>query len=113
MLLRGSLVGICYLSITILPTWILFIPGIILIGLGFYMMHSTLQTQAIELSPESRGTAVSLFAFNLFLGQGIGAVVLGRIVDNAGYIPCFIVCGIAVALLAIWFASQMRYLKQT
>lgn len=109
----GLLVGTCYLSITILPSWILFIPVIILIGLGFYMMHSTLQTQATELSPESRGTAVSLFAFNLFMGQGIGAVVLGRIVDNAGYIPCFIVCGIAVAVLAIWFASQMRYLKQT
>lgn len=107
----GLLVGTCYLSITILPYWILFIPGIILIGLGFYMMHSTLQTQATELSPESRGTAVSLFAFNLFMGQGIGAVVLGRIVDNVGYIACFIVCGIAVAVLAVWFASQMRYLK--
>lgn len=75
------------------------------------MMHSTLQTQATELSPSSRGTAVSLFAFNLFMGQGIGAVVLGRIVDHAGYIPCFIVCGISVALLAVWFASQMQYLK--
>jgi predicted MFS family arabinose efflux permease len=109
----GLLAGTCYLSITILPSWILFIPVIILIGLGYNMMHSTLQTQATELSPESRGTAVSLFAFNLFMGQGIGAAVLGRIVDSAGYIPCFIVCSIAVALLAIWFASQMRYLKQT
>jgi len=109
----GLLVGTCYLSITILPTWIIFIPVIILIGLGFYMMHSTLQTQATELSPESRGTAVSLFAFNLFMGQGIGAVVLGRIVDNVGYIACFIVCGIAIVLLAVWFSSQMRYLKQT
>ncbi|MBD2570107.1 MFS transporter [Anabaena lutea FACHB-196] len=109
----GLLVGSCYLSITILPSWILFIPGIILLGLGLNMMHSTLQTQATELSPESRGTAVSLFAFNLFLGQGIGAVVLGRIVDNTGYKTCFIVCGIAVAVLAVWFANQMRYLKQT
>ena len=109
----GLLAGTCYLSITILPTWILFIPVIILIGLGYNMMHSTLQTQATELSPESRGTAVSLFAFSLFMGQGIGAAVLGRIVDNAGYIPCFIVCSIAVASLAVWFSSQMRYLKQT
>jgi predicted MFS family arabinose efflux permease len=107
----GSLVGICFLSINLFQNWMLFIPGIILIGLGFYMMHSTLQTQATELSPESRGTAVSLFAFNLFVGQGIGAVLLGQIVDSAGYIPCFIVCGIAIPLLAVWFASQLRYLK--
>jgi|GEM_PF-2290591 len=64
-------------------------------GLGFYMMHSTLQTQATELAPEARGTAVSLFAFSLFIGQGIGAAVFGRIVDNFGYIYCFIVAGVA------------------
>ncbi|BAZ37128.1 putative MDR related permease [Calothrix sp. NIES-4101] len=107
----GSLVGTCFLSVNLFPNWMLFIPTTIFIGLGFYMMHSTLQTQATELSPESRGTAVSLFAFNLFVGQGIGAVFLGQIVDRAGYTSCFILCGVAVPLLAIWFASQMRYLK--
>lgn len=40
-------------------------------------------------------------------------MVLDRIVDNVGYIACFIVCGIAVATLAVWFACQMRYLKQS
>lgn len=107
----GLLVGICFLSINLFQNWMLFIAGTIFIGLGFYMMHSTLQTQATELSPESRGTAVSLFAFNLFVGQGVGAIFLGQIVDGAGYISCFILCGIAIPLLGIWFASQMRYLK--
>ena len=101
----GSLFGLCYLSILIMQHWILLIPTTILIGLGFYMLHSTLQTQATELAPESRGTAVSLFAFSLFLGQGIGAAVLGRIVDNAGYFACFMISGLAVVLLAFWFSS--------
>lgn len=111
-LVGGTLVGICYLCVSAFQHWILFIPETILIGFGFYMLHSTLQTQATELSPESRGTAVSLFVFSLFLGQGIGAVVFGRIIDSFGYIPGFIVSGIAVALLAVWFASQFQHLKR-
>ncbi len=80
-------------------------------GLGFYMMHSTLQTQATELAPETRGTAVSLFAFNLFIGQGIGAAAFGRIVDNFGYVPCFIIAGLAIALLSFWLVQQKQNIK--
>lgn len=108
----GSLIGLCYSSIAWLHQWILLIPGTILIGLGFYMLHSTLQTKATELSPESRGTAVSLFAFSLFLGQGIGSAVLGRVVDGIGYYACFTISGVVVFLLALWFANQLRLLKQ-
>ena len=40
-------------------------PAIALIGLGFYMLHNTLQTNATQMAPEARGLAVSLFAFML------------------------------------------------
>ncbi|MEH2414233.1 MFS transporter [Nostoc sp.] len=104
----GGLMSMGFLAIALFQNWILFIPLSILIGLGFYMMHSTLQTQATELSPEARGTAVSLFVFNLFVGQGIGAAVFGRIVDNFGYIYCFIVAGVAIALLSVWLVNQKQ-----
>jgi predicted MFS family arabinose efflux permease len=104
----GWLVCAGYLSIAAFHNWMLFILLSILIGLGFYMMHSTLQTKATELTPEARGTAVSLFAFSLFMGQGIGAAVFGRIVDNSGYIPCFIIAGIASALLSVWLVLQNK-----
>lgn len=110
-LVGGSLVFICYLSISLFNSWLLFIPGTIFSGLGFYMFHSTLQTRATEMSPESRRTAVSLFAFNLFLGQGIGAAAIGRIVDSFDYIPAFIFSGIAIVLLAIWFVNKSRHFK--
>ncbi|MFN6566603.1 MFS transporter [Dendronalium sp. ChiSLP03b] len=97
---------ISFLAIALFQNRVLFIPLSIFMGLGFYVMHSTLQTQATELAPEARGIAVSLFAFNLFIGQGIGAAVFGRIVDNFGYVPCFIVAGVAIALLSIWLVKQ-------
>ena len=104
----GGLMCISFLAIALFQNWMLFIPLNILMGLGYYMMHNTLQTQATELSPEARGTAVSLFAFNLFVGQGIGAAVFGRIVDNFGYIYCFIVAGVALALLSVWLVKQKQ-----
>lgn len=104
----GSLMCIGFLAIALFQNWVLFIPLSMLTGLGFYMMHSTLQTQATELTPESRGTAVSLFVFNLFIGQGIGAAAFGRIVDNFGYVPCFIVAGVSLALLSFWLVKQKQ-----
>ena len=95
-----------YLSIAVFQNWILFIPLSIMMGLGFYMMHSTLQTRATELAPEARGTAVALFVFNLFIGQGLGTAVFGRVVDSSGYIPCFVVAGVAIALLSVWLVKQ-------
>jgi MFS transporter, YNFM family, putative membrane transport protein len=43
-----------------------------LMGLGFYLIHSTFQTQATELSPIHRSSAVALFASALFLGTAAG-----------------------------------------
>ncbi|MHC5861801.1 MFS transporter [Nostoc sp.] len=109
----GGLMCISFLAIALFQNWILFIPLSILMGLGFYMMHSTLQTQATELAPEARGTAVSLFAFNLFVGQGIGAAVFGRIVDNFGYIYCFISAGVAIALLSVWLVLRKQNINES
>jgi predicted MFS family arabinose efflux permease len=108
----GGLMCIGFLAIALFQNWVLFIPLSMLMGLGFYMMHSTLQTQATELAPEARGTAVALFAFNLFIGQGIGAAVFGRIVDNFGYIYCFIAAGVSLALLSIWLVKRKQKHKE-
>ncbi len=109
--LGGWLICTCYLSIAVFQNWLLFIAFNILMGLGFYMLHSTLQTKATELAPEARGTAVSLFVFSLFLGQGIGVAALGMVVDGPGYALSFVLSGVAVALLAAWLVNRGRHLS--
>lgn len=106
--LGGWLICTCYLSIAVFHSWLFFIPFNILLGLGFYMLHGTLQTKATEMSPESRGTAVALFVFSLFIGQGIGAAALGLVVDGPGYTWSFVVAGVAVILLVLWLVNQMQ-----
>lgn len=104
--LGGSLTFICYLLISLVESWPLFIPVNMLLGLGYYMFHSTLQTKATELAPGARGTAVSLFAFSLFIGQGIGIALLGLVVDGPGYVLAFIIAGVGMVLLAGWFVYK-------
>ncbi len=48
------------------------------LGLGMYMLHATLQTNATQMAPEARGLAVSTFANALFLGQASGVWLAGR-----------------------------------
>lgn len=54
----------------------------LLAGLGFYMMHNTLQTQATQMVPEARGSAVTLFACMLFFGQSTGVLLAALTVDQ-------------------------------
>ena len=101
LLLGGSLLLAGYILIGWLPFWWLFIPAIILFGMGYYTMHGPLQTRATELAPEMRGTAVALFAFAFFLGQAAGPAVLGRVLKVSGYGVGFSLAGIGLFALAL------------
>ena len=55
-----------------------------LLGVGLYMLHNTLQLHATQMAPESRGAAVALFAFFLFTGQSTGVWLASNAVDSVG-----------------------------
>jgi predicted MFS family arabinose efflux permease len=79
-----------------------------LIGLGFYMLHNTLQTNATQMSPQARGTAVGLFSCSLYLGQTIGVALAAPIVDRSGTPPIFLAAAVLLPALALWFAGRLR-----
>lgn len=99
-LLAGTFLVIAYWS----DVWI-FAAMMLVMGVAFNLIHSTLQTKATELAPHARGAALSLFAFFLFVGQGIGAAGLGVVVTESGYRATFLLSGLpmaALALLLLW-----------
>lgn len=77
-------------------------------GYGFYMMHNTLQTRATELAPSARGSTFALFSAALFLGQGIGPVFAGSVVNTLGFSQLFIVTGALVTALGFVAAFLIR-----
>jgi YNFM family putative membrane transporter len=101
LLLGGTLLGIGFVLIGIMPTWQWFMPLVVLLGMGYYTMHGTLQTRATELAPEARGTAISLFAFFFFMGQAIGPQLLGSIVKSNGYGRAFVTAGAGLFTVAV------------
>lgn len=68
-------------------------------GVSFYMLHNSMQTEATELAPAARGSAVALFACGFFAGQGIGPLVIGPVLHLAG--PRVALAIIAAALVVL------------
>jgi predicted MFS family arabinose efflux permease len=98
----GLLIVLALVAMAVSPWWQITVPMLVLIGGGYYMMHTTLQTRATAVSPEYRGMAVGVFAFFLFAGQGIGAAALGWLVDARGYGFTFMLAGLAFLGLTLW-----------
>jgi predicted MFS family arabinose efflux permease len=66
------------------------------------MLHNTLQTNATQMLPQARGTAVAGFSSALFLGQSVGVALTAQIVDRAGAVPVFVLSALAWPALALW-----------
>jgi YNFM family putative membrane transporter len=101
LLLGGTLLGVGFVSTGLMPSWHWFVPAVIVLGMGYYTMHGTLQTKATELAPAARGTAISLFAFFFFLGQATGPQLLGSVLNRRGYADAFVVAGVGLFLTAV------------
>jgi predicted MFS family arabinose efflux permease len=109
LILGGTLLGIGFVSVGVMPTWHWFVPAVIVLGMGYYTMHGTLQTKATELAPTARGAAISLFAFFFFLGQATGPQLLGSILKSRGYGGAFVVAGLG--LFATAFVSRALFAR--
>ena len=90
------------------PTWAWAIPACALLGLGFYMMHNTLQTHATQMAPERRGAAVASFAACFFLGQSLGVGLAGLLVGALGTGAVLAAGGVGLLAVAWNFNRQRR-----
>ena len=105
--LGGVLLAVGFISLPLFP--LALIPvGQVFLGLGLYMLHNTLQTNATQMAPDARGLAVSTFANALFLGQAAGITVGGTIVDHFGFAPAYVIGGFGLLALGFVFACLLN-----
>jgi len=105
----GSLVlAAAYVTLAGSPAWWLAPAATTAIGLGFYMLHNTLQTNATQMTPEARGTAVALFSSALYVGQTAGVALGALVIDRVGAVPLFLGAAAAIPALALWFAGELK-----
>lgn len=77
-----------------------------MLGLGFYMIHSSIQTRVTEVAPGARGTAVALHACSFFLGQSLGPVVMGAMRGLLGPVVALLASGAGLLALALWLGPR-------
>lgn len=104
----GVLVAAAFVAIGLGPAWWWAIPGCFLAGLGFYMLHNTMQINATQMAPERRGAAVSAFASCFFLGQSIGVGIAGALVEMLGTGRIMVIGAAGVFLVAWSFNRGLR-----
>jgi len=82
--------GMILLAIT--PRTALFMLAAVLTGAGTGAVHTVLLAHVVETSPtETRGTSVAVFTSCWELGAGGGAILMGRLAQEAGFAAMFAV----------------------
>ena len=104
----GALLAIAFAGIAFTPHAFLAPIATTAVGLGFYMFHNTLQTNATQMVPEARGTAVAIFSSALYLGQTVAVAVFALMFDHVGAAPVFLTAGIGLLLLGLYFARRLK-----
>ncbi|KQP17323.1 MFS transporter [Pseudorhodoferax sp. Leaf267] len=99
----GAIIAASLLVIAWAPVWWWAVPACLSAGLGFYMLHNTLQTNATQMAPARRGAAVSSFACCFFLGQATGVWLAGLSVSGFGTRPLMAVGALGVLAVGIVF----------
>ena len=108
-LLGGGLLACAFVTLAFSPHYWIAPFGIAAIGLGFYMLHNTLQVNATQMSPQARGTGVAIFSSALYFGQTVGVAGYGYLFDRFTAVPVFLSAAVMLAALGWWLS---RLLKQ-
>jgi MFS transporter, YNFM family, putative membrane transport protein len=108
----GLILAAAYIVLALGLAWWLAPAATCAIGLGLYMLHNTLQTNATQMTPQARGTAVGVFSSALYFGQTAGVSAGALIIDRFGAVPLFLGTAAALPMLAFWFARELSRRKQ-
>lgn len=106
--LGGTLVALGLLLLSCGQHPVLAALGCVAAGLGFYMLHNTLQTQASQMAPHARGSAVTLFACLLFFGQSTGVLLVAQTVDRGGLTWAYTVAAFGMVALGTVIARRVQ-----
>ena len=105
--ISGGLFFVAFLGLAFAPAPLFAAPACLAAGAGYYLLHSVLQVNATQATPEARGAGMSLFATSFFLGQAAGVAAAAPIVDRYGAPVVFFIAAATLPALAFWVAQKV------
>jgi predicted MFS family arabinose efflux permease len=109
MMVGGAFTSIALAIVGFGPPWPVQAAAFALMGLGFYMLHASIQVYVTELAPATRSSAVAFHTFSFFVGGGLSPLVYGASIANLG--PPLTLGVAAIAMLAIGIVSAQLLVK--
>jgi predicted MFS family arabinose efflux permease len=106
-LVGSATAAACYGALAFVPSWWLAATAMLVSGISFYMLHNSMQTEATELAPSARGSAVALFACGFFIGQGLGPLVFGAMLHGLGARAALIAVALVIVVLGRVVVTQV------
>ena len=109
LMIGGGAIAAFALSIVAFDfAWPIQLAAFILLGVGFYTLHASIQVQATELSSSARGAAMSMHSFFFFVGHASGPVLYGLGFARLGSAITISVAAISVMGVGIVCARLLR-----
>lgn len=106
-LIGGWVLCLSYVMYLVTEQWHWAMVASALCGFAYYLMHAVLQTNATQMAPEVRGTAVSLFASFLFAGQALGVAGGAFVVDGLGISWVLVIAAVTLPILGMVFSAAL------
>ena len=104
----GTIAAAAMVGVGLTPPWPLLALAIGALGFGFFMLHNGIQVQMLELAPHARGSAVSVHAFSLFMGQAVGPLVYGFSLPAIGTLATASIGGAIMLAVGILCARYLH-----
>ena len=104
----GVGMGASFVAFYLIPVGWIAAPVALFMGFSTYLFHNTLQTNATQMVPTARGSAMAVFASCLFTGQAVGVTLAGWAFDHAGAAALLLVPAVAMLLAGAGFSLALR-----
>lgn len=95
----GAIAALGLFVVAASPPWPVQALAFVAMGLGFYMLHASIQVYVTEFAPATRSSAVAFHTFSFFVGGGISPVLYGVGLEHAGAAITLSIAGTAMILI--------------
>ena len=107
MIAGGLFMAFGIASLAFAPPWQVQCVVVGIMGLGFYMLHASIQVFVTELAPATRSSAIAFHTFSIFVGQSIGTAAFGYGLFFLGSPATLAICSAAIALTGLVSAQLL------